>query len=484
MSGLATAATRGSAWLAVVNLVSKGCQAVVTLVLAALFTEAELGVVALVVAVVNVGQVVQAMGVYDVISRTARDPRRMAGTVLVLSVGVGVAMTAVAVAFAPAIAALLGAPSAAPLLRLAALSLPFTAVGGVQMGLMHRDLDFRRRLVPDAGSALFGAAVTIVGAAAGAGPVALVLGLLCTAVAQPLLGVCVGVRVRPCWDRAAAGEATRWIAVVGPAAVIGTLLVVVGYPVIGRVLGPDAAGIYALAYRIAWMPYVMAAVVLGAVAFPVFTRMLRDGQGERLPAAVARFTRVTALVAGGAYVGAAVLADRVVLLGQRWAPAAGALVLLCGYGLALSLNHIWCEAIRATGHTGRFLALQAAHLATLVVALLVLTPHGVTAAAGGHAVVGAVMVVLTWCTLAGLGLAPGARETLGLVAGVGAVLVGSALPVLALDRFGFLGPPRSLWGAGAAAAVFLVCLAAATALTHRPLLNELRRALAGIGAPR
>ena len=68
------------------------------------------------------------------------------------------------------IATALGAPDAAGLLRLAAFSLPFTAAGGVQMAVMHRDLDFRRRMLPDAGSMILGAAVTVVLALLGTGP--------------------------------------------------------------------------------------------------------------------------------------------------------------------------------------------------------------------------------------------------------------------------------------------------------------------------
>ncbi|XVV01118.1 oligosaccharide flippase family protein [Actinosynnema sp. CA-248983] len=211
-----TGAVRGSLWLFLVNLVGKAGQVAVTLVLAAFLTEEGLGLVALTVSLVNIGHVVQSMGVYDVISRTALDPRRVAGTLLTLSVGTGIALALLVNACADVLAHALDAPHAAPLIRLAALSLPFTAAGGVQLGLMHRDLDFRRRLVPDAGSALLGAAVTVWLAAHQAGPVSLVVGLLVTAVALPVLGVAVGVRVRPCWDRDAAAEALRWIAVVGP----------------------------------------------------------------------------------------------------------------------------------------------------------------------------------------------------------------------------------------------------------------------------
>lgn len=426
---MGTRAVRGSLWLFAVNVISKGCQVAVTLVLAALLTEDGLGAVSLVVALVNIGQVVQSAGVYDVISRTNRNPAQLAGTVLTLSVGGGTALTAILLLAAEPLADALGAP--ATLIRIAALSLPFTAIGGVQMAMMHRDLDFRRRMLPDAGGMVLGAAVTIVLAALGFGPLAMAVGLLCTAVAQPVLAVVAGARVRPRWDRAAAQEALRWTSVVGPGAVVATLLINADYLTIGHVLGPSAVGVYSLAFRIAWMPYILVAVVLGGVMFPVCAELIRSGR--TVDGALLRFTKATLMITGGLYVVTALLADRVVLFGERWAPAAPALVALCAYGLGLGLLHTWYQVVRAAGHARWYLALEVTHLVALLGALAVTTRHGVLAVAIAQAVIVWLLVPLTWWVLARHGLAfpPGelVRTVAGvLAAGAACVLVARILP--------------------------------------------------------
>ncbi|WNV88541.1 oligosaccharide flippase family protein [Umezawaea sp. Da 62-37] len=467
-------AVRGSLWLGAVNLVSKSSQMVVTLVLATLLTQGELGLVALAVAMVNLGQVVQSIGVYDVISRTAHDPRRMAGTVLTTSVGVG-ALLAVVLAFAATpITALLGAPDAAPLVRLAALSLPFSAAGGVQMGLMHRDLDFRRRMLPDAGGAVLGAVVTVVLALRGAGPSALVVGLLCTAVAQPVLGALAGGGVRFAWHGDVAAEALRWISVVGPAAVVAALVVNVDYLAVGHVLGPDAVGVYSLAYRIAWVPYIMVGVVLGAVAFPLCARLVREGRRDELAAAMGRFTRAVLVVTGGLYLAVAVVGDRIVVLGARWAPAAAPLVLLCGYGLGISVLHVWYQAVKATGRAELYLALECAHLLLIAVALAVATRYGVAAVAGAQLAVVCVVVPLTWSLLRRLGVAPAVGGTAARV--LAAALI-AAVPAVVLDRLGTFGPADSLVGALAEGVVVLLGYGVGTLLVHRAALDELRGGL-------
>ncbi|WP_414938226.1 oligosaccharide flippase family protein [Amycolatopsis sp. cmx-11-51] len=470
---LGTRAVRGSLWLGAVNLVSKSSQMLVTLVLAALLTEGQLGVVALAVSLVNLGQVVQSVGVYDVIGRTEQDPRRMAGTVLTMSVGAGVVLAIVLAAAAEPITALLGAPDAAGLVRLAALGLPFSAAGGVQMGLMHRELDFRRRLLPDGGSAILGAGVTVVLAVGGVGPASLVIGLVSTAVVQPLLGALAGGGVRPHWDTAAAGEALRWAAVVGPAAVVGALLVNLDYLAVGHRLGPDAVGVYSLAYRLAWVPYIMVAVVLGAVAFPVFTRLCREHR--TLTETLTRFTRAVLVLTGGLYLALAVLADRVVLLGARWADAAGPLALLAGYGLGICLLQIWYQAVKATGHARRYLALECTHLLLLAAGLVLLTQLGITAVAAVQFGAALLVVPIAWRVLAGLGVAPPARELAGIFARVlGACAVG-ALPAVLLAHTGFFGPADSLSGALCEGTVLVAGYAGATLVLHRGELAELRR---------
>lgn len=461
-------AVRGSLWLFAVNVVSKGCQVAVTLVLAALLTEGDLGAVSILVSLVNIGQVLQSAGVYDVISRTERDPRALAGTVLTLSAGGGVLLAVVLLLTAEPLAAALGTPDTAPLLRIAAISLPFTAIGGVQMAVMHRDLDFRRRMLPDAGGMVLGAIVTIVLAAWGSGPLAMAVGLLCTAVAQPVLAVVAGVRLRPRWDRAAAVEAVRWTSVVGPGAVVAVLLINVDYLAIGHVLGSSAVGVYSLAFRIAWMPYILVAVVLGGVMFPVCAQLVRSGQN--VSGAVLRFTKATLIVTGGLYVVIALLADRVVLFGERWAPAAPVLVALCGYGLGLGLLHIWYQVVRAAGHARWYLALEAIHLVALLGALALTTRQGVLAVAIAQASIVWLLVPLTWWVLMRHGLAFRLRELGRAVAG----------PLAACVCCVFVA--RLLPSGGVASALFgglvLLGLYAAVALPiNREAVRELRGSL-------
>jgi PST family polysaccharide transporter len=401
----------GTLWLGAITILTRGSHMMVAVVLAAFLSPADLGLVAVAVTLFNVGAVLQVMGVNDVIARTAGDPDRMAATMMSLSVGIGAVLALLGVLLAEPLATLLGEPAAAPLVRLTMAGLPFAAAAGVQMGVMHRALDFRRRLIPDGGAVIAGGVVTVVLAAGGAGAYSLAIGILTISVLQPVLGVLVGIRVRPGWDRRAAAEAVRWMWVVGPGALVAVLVLNVGYVAVARSLGPDEAGLFALAFRIACVPFLVLAMVLGAVAFPAYSRMIREGDRADLPAATARFTHAVVVTAGGTCALIALLSGHVGLLGAQWRPTAPVLVVLAGWALAFCLLHSWLVAVRAAGPPRAYLALQIAQLAILIVLLAILAPTGVTPTAVAYVMSAAVLLPPAWLVLRRAGAAPTSRPT-------------------------------------------------------------------------
>jgi O-antigen/teichoic acid export membrane protein len=471
---LAGRAKRGVLWLGIVNIASKGTQMAVMLAVAAFLTESELGLVTVAVSLVNIAAVVQMMAVYEVIACAKSDEKVMADTTVTISLAASVVLCMSGVLGAGWIAGALGSPSASGLIALVALSLPFTAVGGVQMALIHRALDFRLRLLPDAGSAVLGAVVAIVLASTGAGSMSLAIGLLVSAVLQPLFGFLVGVRVRPGWDRAAATEAFRWMATLGPGAIIAIVVVNVDYAIILRMLGPDAVGVYSLAFRIAWSPYVMIALVLNSVAFPVYAALLRDNRRRDIPATANRFTGMVLLTVGGIYLIIALMAGRVELLGARWAPAAPVLMVLCLYGLGLSLLQAWYDLVNVVGRTGYYLGFEIVRLVLLVSGLLILTEHGVTVAAFAQVVAVWAVMPFVWVTIVRAKLAPPKAQLVRTLAGFAVPAMACVGAYLALRLAGLEHSMKSWGGAVLELAVLLTCYVGVAALLNRDVVESLR----------
>ncbi|MGY1662354.1 oligosaccharide flippase family protein [Geodermatophilus sp. SYSU D00705] len=474
--GLAGAASRGALWLGLVNLLSKGSQVAVTLALGVFLTAGELGTVTVTVAVVNLALVLQSAGVYDVVSRTSEAPRNFAGTVASLSVGAGAVIALVTAALAPRIAGLVGAPGAADLLRVAVLSLPFTALAGVQMAYLHRNLDFRRRLVPDAGSALVGAAVTVLAAAAGLGEWSLVAGLVTTAVLAPLLGLAVGIRVPLRWSAPHARSTARWAAVTGPGAVLGLVLLNLDYVVISRALGEAATGVYSFAFRIAFVPYVMGAVVLGGVAFPLYARLMASGGERAMSPAVLRFLHVLLATTGGAYTAVALLADRIVVINPRWAESAPVLRVLCLYGVLLGAVLMGHEALRASGRPGLYLRAQIVHVVVLLAAAIALVRFGILGVAWAQVGAVAVAAVVVAVMLARAGLLEAGLGRAVLPPLVAAAVVAGLHAAAAWADL--LPPAGSLAGGAVTGVVVLAAYGGVLVLLDRPLVRDLRAAAA------
>lgn len=477
--GLGRLAVTGALWLGLVNLLSKGTQVAVTLALGVYLNAAELGTVTIAVVVLNLGVVLQSAGVYDVIARTTEEPLRFAGTVATLSVGVG-SLVAVAVALlAPQLARLVGAPEAASLLRVIMVSLPFTAYAGVQMGYLHRGLDFRRRMLPDAGSALVGAGVTVVAAATGAGTWSLVAGIVTTAVLAPFLGALVGLRIPLRWSTHHARQTLSWASTTAPAAVLGVLLLNIDYIVISRSLGDAATGVYSFAFRIAYVPYVMIAVVLGGVAFPVYARLMRTGGRGDVAAAMVTFVHVVVALTGGAYLGLALLADRIVVVDQRWADSAEVLQVLCPYGFLLGLVLTGYEVLRASGRPGLYLRAEMAHLLLLAGGAVLLVRFGVLGVAAAQSVAALVTAGLVVWMLARTDLLAGGLGAAVVRPGLAAVTVAAGHHLTAAADL--LPPADDLLGGLVVGAAVAAAYGVALVLFDRPLIRDLAAALRSRG---
>ena len=169
------------------------------------------------------------------------------------------------------------------------------------------------------------------------------------------------------------------------------------------------------------------------------------------------------------------------LLGERWAPAAPVLVLLCAYGLAISLLQTWYQVIKAAGHARRYLLLETIHLVMVVVTLVLITRHGMVAVAAAQVAVAWLLVALTWRVLTRLALA----FPVGELAGMTAAVLGAAVPCVLVaglaDRL--FGPPDTVAGVLVEALALLVAYAGGSLLTQRAAVRELR-ALARSGGAR
>jgi O-antigen/teichoic acid export membrane protein len=373
---------RGVLWLATSGVVVKGVQTVVLLVLAALLAPSALGVIAIGSLVFNASALITEAGASTALVYWRGDALRAARTTLTIVLTTGVAMTAISWIIAPWLANTLHTEGGAAVIRGLTSTIPFYAVASVTLELLRRELAFARRIIPDVVAATVGAAVSVVLAVAGHGVAALVIGQIVQGVLTLLLSWVVGARVRPGWNREDARGLLGYGGHLAGGNMLQLVLLNVDYLIVARVLGATALGEYSLAFRLAYLPYLNVAFVISGAAFPYLCRVT----GPALGRATELVTASALMVLAPLCLGIALFANKLRLLGDKWAPAVPAARWLALYALLLSVAQLAQTPVNAVGQVRSTLKLRLLHLVALVVSLVLLAPHGITAVAIGQVV--------------------------------------------------------------------------------------------------
>jgi O-antigen/teichoic acid export membrane protein len=450
---------RGALWLATNGVVVKGSQTVVLLTLAALLAPSSLGLVALGTLVANVSLVVTSLGTASALVYWRGDVLRAARTAITVAIAMGTALAAMLWLAAPWLAGALRAEDGgAAVIRGLTVTLPCLAVAAVTNELLRRRLEFLRRIIPDTISSVVGAVVAIVLVMDGAGVMALVVGQVVQGVLTLVLSWCVHPPVLPGWDPR---DARGLLSYGGPYAGASLLELVqlnVDYLVVARVLGAVALGQYSLGFRLAFMPYLMVAVVITGAAFPYLCRV----RGTDLGRAATVVMTATLTLLAPLCVGLAVLSDHLLVLGEKWAAGVPVVGWLALYAALLSVGQLVQTALNAGGRPGVSLLLRLTHLLLLLGTLLVVVHRGITAVAVGQVVAAAVVsllaLVLARAVLTGfslralaLSLRPAATGAVVMTAVVLAarrlfpVADPSVLSLLALGTTGVLAYAVTAW---------------------------------------
>ena len=237
-------------------------------------------------------------------------------------------VTGALVVAAPWVAALFKEPRAAPIIQALALRPSIEALASIGIAHLTRELKFRELAFLYLPVAVVDLSVALL-LAERFGVWALVAGTLAGSVTLVMLSYVLAPhrpRLRWQWSEALPlVEFGRWVLLMGVATLAGTLITQLA---VSRMLGATALGLFFLAVKLAFVPTDAANAVVGAVAFPVFSRLRHD------PAAASRYflSVLTALylVLLPVFALTFVLAPQLeVVLGARWDDTAPIVQILC-----------------------------------------------------------------------------------------------------------------------------------------------------------
>jgi O-antigen/teichoic acid export membrane protein len=425
----------GLGWTGAVHWCGVLLATATTAVVARHLVPADYAIVVAAGAVAGLVGVVQESGLAAAVVQDRGDPDRSAATALALHVAGATLGLAGCLAAVPWIADFfqIDRPGA---LAAAFAPLWLRAWTVIPSARLQRALDFRRTAMIEAAQLTAYPAVAIPCAWAGLGAWALVLGQGAGAAA----GAAAAWAVGGWWPRLADidRETARRLLRYGRPLVWANLLGMtndrIDNWVTGRVLGPAALGLYAMAFRLATLPRTGFSFVLSRVMFPAMAAIRDDP--PRLRSAYLRGVHWVAALAIPSCIGMAVVAPELVqvVLGARWADTVAPLRVLAAFGLCAALASTTGDVFKAVGRSRLIFTIGLVHTAVLWSGLFGFASRG-----------------LAWVALA--------VSAAGLASSSTALVV--ALRLLGIRPLAFA---RALGGPVAAAAVMAAAVSAARAV--------------------
>jgi O-antigen/teichoic acid export membrane protein len=326
---LAATATRALGWTFVSTALSKLGTVGIGIVLARMLGPHAFGTYAVAWVALLAMLSLNDLSVSLAIVRWPGDPAEIAPTVTTIAVTGSAAMYAVCFVGAPAYASAMGAPAAAGVIRVLALSVVLDGLVCTPVGLLDRSFRQDRRMIADQVNGWIGALVSIGLAWSGLGPMSLAVGRITGAVAAAVLYTAFSPEpLRFGFDLARARALMRYGMPLAGSTIVVFAVTNVDQLVVGRVLGPTALGFYALALNLATWPVTMFSLPVRNVAPAAFARLQHDHEAMRTAflSAAALLCAVAlpiCLVIGGSATPLIVFA-----YGARWLPASQVLLWL------------------------------------------------------------------------------------------------------------------------------------------------------------
>ncbi len=421
-AGLEQRVRRGLAWSTLSNLVLRLGSVVVGVFLARLLDPTQFGVFAVALTVQGVLMTLADLGLSADLIRSG-DFERKAPTVATLGLVVGLGLSLIMVTTAGQMADLLGSPRSDGVIAVLGVTVLLSGVGVVPYASLNREFQQRKLFLISACDFLIGTCVTVAMILAGAGVISIAVGrVVAASIALILQFRLAGVRPRYGFDRSVSAGALRFGIPVALANLLSWALLSIDTVIISRYLGPTTLGFYVIAFNVSSWPMSTLGQIVRSVALPWFARVAPSGTGRDPTLGSAMAIAWAVAVPAGCLL--SLLATEVlsVVYGDRWTPAAPALVALGIFGAVRVAFDLVASFLLARGAARTTLGVQVLWFAALVPAVLWGTRvGGIAGAAWAHVAVA--LLCITPAYLLALGRA-----------GVDLRLVGAALwpPVAAM----------------------------------------------------
>ena len=408
-TGLREKVTRGLGWKLLTVTIAQVSQSFVAILLAHLLVPQDFGLAGMALAFSGIATILTDLSLGAALVQRRVLTERDRSTVFWTTAAGGLLWCLVGIGISPLVADFFREPQVAPLFAAVSVGFLFTALAQTQTALLTREMRFRSLQLRQIAATLVGAVVAVALALAGAGPWAIIAQLLCTyGISAVLLWTVSPWRPQFIFSR----ESFRTLGSFGVKSLVSKLLLYINLNgdnlLIGRFLGTEALGIYAVAYNVMLLPMSRVTMPIRDVFYAAFARLQHDQR--RLGDAWLRVNRLASAVVVPAFVGLLVVAPDFVpvVLGSQWDSVIPVLQLLSLAGIAQSFQSFNGNVYQAYGRPGLFLTFMLFSTTVTFGGFVIGLHWGVAGVAGSFAVARTIVLFAnTWqmCRLIKLSLA-------------------------------------------------------------------------------
>jgi lipopolysaccharide exporter len=327
------AALAGVRWYTAVRFLAELAGLATSVVLARLIAPAQFGSVAVAFGIVSLAGGMLGSGLVSPLVQRRDIGRLELEATSFLSLAAAAFLLCVFELVVPLISRPLFGEDTTGLIQIAALALPFTALGVVPGAQLQRRLAFRQLSAFELVSQLTGAAISVVAAAAGAGGAAIVVGSVAAAAVQALLLCRSAPLARPVPHRHAMRGLLAFGTSAGLASIVYGAYQNIDYMILGARLGAAELGYYWRAFQLGVGYQTKVSRIMLQLAFPIYSRL---DDLDAIKQMRARIVRVHASVLFPLLMLLAAVAPVLIpfLYGDRWSRAVVPTQILSIAGLA------------------------------------------------------------------------------------------------------------------------------------------------------
>jgi O-antigen/teichoic acid export membrane protein len=245
----------GMFWVAIAQMSGQGLTMLIGLILPKLLTPSQMGLVGMAMLSISALELFQDAGLESALIYRRTEVKEASDTVFIVVIASSFIICLVAILLAPLIGRFFREPAVVPILRVLALTLPISSLGRVPFVLLGRELDFRRRIIPELTSSLIASVVVIVLAYRGFGVWSLVWReIIRQSLAAILVWPMSSYRPRLRFDSRIARELFDYGKHIVSAQTLVFLITNIDNAFVGRYAGKTALGQYQWAYNLSNRP--------------------------------------------------------------------------------------------------------------------------------------------------------------------------------------------------------------------------------------